>query len=161
MMKKITLLLFLLIMMCTSFVLKEDRYYRYTPVFMDRAELEHSVSYQSKGRELINPGKIYHKAPYIYVNERYKGVHVINNSDPASPVNEGFIVAPGCIDMAAKENILYLDNSIDLVAFDLNTKQVTKRIKNVFPEPLAPDNSYYYYGRPENTVIVGWKKKED
>lgn len=159
-MNRITLLLFLLIMVCASFVFKEDRYYRYTPVFMERSELENSVSYQSKGRDLVNPGKIYHKAPYIYVNERYKGIHVINNTNPANPVNEGFIIAPGCIDMAVKEDILYIDNSIDLVAFNLNTKQVAKRIKDVFPEPLAPDNTYHYYNRPENTVIVEWKKND-
>lgn len=158
-MKKITCWMFLLILLCTSFSFRENHSYRYTPVLMDKEELSHSVKYHSGEREMENPGKIYYKAPYIYVNEQYKGVHVINNSDPAHPVKEGFIIAPGCIDMAVKEDILYLDNATDLVAFDLNTKQVTKRIKEVFPEPLPPNNIYYpCHDRPENTVIVGWKK---
>ena len=158
-MKKITLLLFLLIMVCSSFFYGDVGRYSYLPVYMEKSELERSVSYQSGERALENPGKIYHKAPYIYVNERYKGVHVINNSNPANPVHEGFIVVPGCLDMAAKGDVLYIDNSTDLVAFDLNTKQVTKRIKDAFPEPLAPDNSYYYdFNRPANMVIVAWKK---
>jgi hypothetical protein len=63
---------------------------------MTRADLEKSVFYQPVGRNLEDPGKIYYKFPYIYVNEKYKGIHLINNSDPQNPVKEGFIVAPGC-----------------------------------------------------------------
>jgi hypothetical protein len=132
----------------------------YKPVFMKRADLENSVAYQQGARALTNPGKIYSKPPYIYVNERYKGIHVINNTDPAHPVSEGFITAPGCIDMAVKDNVLYLDNSVDLVAFDLNTKKVTQRVKNVFPEPVGPDNSSYYGIREEDMILVEWKKSE-
>ena len=141
----------------TSFY--EERY-EYIPIFMERSELEKSVSYQAAGRELIQPGKIYHKAPYIYVNEKYKGVHIIDNSTPSNPQNVGFIVAPGCIDMAVKGNIMYLDNAVDLVAFDLANKKVTKRIAGIFPEPVSP-NTFYYYNiesRPDNFVLVGWKK---
>jgi hypothetical protein len=138
-----------------------DYYGNYIPIFMKRADLEKSVSWQSGSRELENPGKIYYKSPYIFVNERYKGVHVINNSNPYNPVKEGFIVAPGCIDMAVKENIMYLDNSVDLVAIDLNAKEVTKRIRNVFPEPPSPENQVFYsYGesRDANLILVAWKK---
>jgi hypothetical protein len=130
----------------------------YVPVFMKRAELEKSVSYQSTSKDMENPGKIYYKSPYIYINERYKGIHVINNSDPFHPVKEGFIVAPGCIDMAVKGDIIYIDNAVDLVAFDLVTKQVTKRIQNVFPEPVSPDNRFYYGDNQDGYILVGWKK---
>jgi len=132
----------------------------YSPVFMSRQALESSVKYVPGARNMIQTGKIYYKYPYIYVNERYKGVHVINNTNPALPVNEGFILAPGCIDMAVKENILYLDNSVDLVSFDLINKQVTKRIRNVLPEPLPPEDfSFYGVKRPDGYVLVEWKKR--
>jgi hypothetical protein len=131
----------------------------YTPVFMSRDVLENSVKYISGEREMVQTGKIYYRTPYIYINERYKGVHIINNVDPAHPVKEGFILAPGCIDIAVKGNILYLDNAVDLVSFDLDSKQVTKRIRNVFPEPLSPDGSNFYsYNRPDGYVLVEWKK---
>jgi hypothetical protein len=133
----------------------------YTPVFMERSELERSVFYSDGARDLVNPGKIYYKHPYIYVSERYKGVHVINNSDPANPRREGFIVAPGAIDMAVKGATLYLDNAVDLVAFDLGTKQVTERLKNIFPEPISPDGLYNYITPPDGYVLVGWKKKNN
>ncbi|MDR1524192.1 MAG: hypothetical protein LBS79_02900 [Tannerella sp.] len=148
-----------IIVVNTSFA--DYEYWDYIPVFMKRADLEKSVSWQSGGRDLENPGKIYYKSPYIFVNERYKGVHVINNSDPYKPVKEGFIVAPGCIDIAVKGNMMYLDNSVDLVAVDLNTKQVTSRIRNVFPEPSSPENQVFYdYGelRDPDLILVAWKK---
>ncbi|MDR1763071.1 MAG: hypothetical protein LBR64_03845 [Dysgonamonadaceae bacterium] len=144
-------------------LMSSDYYYgSYTPVFMDRSELEKSVSYVAEGRDLQNPGKIYYKSPYILVNEKYKGVHIIDNSDPKNPRNTGYIIAPGCLDMAVKGDVLYLDNSVDLVAFDLNTRQVTERIKNIFPEPISPEKIYYMNGkRPtQNSVIVGWKKRD-
>ncbi|MDR2384105.1 MAG: hypothetical protein LBD80_00385 [Tannerella sp.] len=146
----------------TSFTYYE--YWNYIPVFMKRADLEKSVSWQSESREMENPGKIYYKSPYIYVNERYKGIHVINNSDPYQPLKEGFIVAPGCIDMAVKGNTMYLDNSVDLVTIDLNAKQVTSRIKNVFPEPSSPENQIFYnYSEPRDPdfILVAWKKNSN
>ncbi|MDR3338627.1 MAG: hypothetical protein LBT25_00780 [Candidatus Symbiothrix sp.] len=155
------LLLMGIFVLNTSFSDTYFRYWNYIPVFMKRSDLDNSVSYHALARDLENPGKIYFKSPYIYINERYKGVHVINNSDPYNPIKEGFIVAPGCIDMAVKENVMYVDNAVDLVAIDLLTKTVSKRIKNVFPEPLAPDNSMFYNNDRENYVLVEWKKNPD
>jgi hypothetical protein len=132
---------------------------KYIPVFMKRSDLEQSVSYRTGAREIENPGKIYYKAPYIYMNERYKGVHVINNADPQHPVHEGFIVVPGCIDMAVKGSVLYVDNAVDLLAIDLASKQVTKRIREVFPEPISPENErYYFYDDRDGFILVGWKE---
>jgi hypothetical protein len=133
----------------------------YIPVFMERAELEKSVIFRSEGRELENPGKICYRAPYIFVNERYKGIHIINNTDPAHPVNEGYIIAPGCLDIAVKGEILYLDNAVDLVAFHLGRREVTHRERNVFPEPLAPDRSFFSQRPMTGAILVGWKKRVD
>ncbi|MDR1203226.1 MAG: hypothetical protein LBL58_16575 [Tannerellaceae bacterium] len=136
-----------------------EGYYDYYAVYMDRTNLEKSVFYIETGKEMKNPGKIYYKHPYLFVNEKYKGVHIIDNTDPVNPVKKGFIMAPGCLDMAVKENIIYLDNAVDLVSFDLNTMKETKRITNVFPE-LVPPNGYFHYeyNRPENLILVEWAK---
>ena len=132
----------------------------YTPIYMSRENLELSVNYKEGERQMEQTGKIYFRSPYIFINERYKGVHVVNNSDPFNPVREGFIVAPGCIDMAVKGNILYLDNAVDLVSFDLDAKKEVSRNRNVFPEPLPPDDIFRYYNqsRPKGYIIIGWEK---
>jgi len=156
-MKK-TLLLFLLVAFAGTASSSKDG--AYTPVYMSRESLDNSVLYVSTVRPMVQTGKIYYCNSYIYVNECFNGVHIINNTDPTHPAYEGFIEAPGCIDMAVKGNIIYLDNAVDLVSFDLDSKQVTKRIQNVFPEPLPPSDFRIDKGgkRPKGSILVAWIK---
>ncbi len=138
----------------------------YEPLLMERDELEKSVRVDD-ALELQNPGKIYLWQQYLFVAELYKGVHVFDNSNPASPQNLYFITAPGCVDMSVKQGYLYIDNATDLVTIDIlniNDIKVVKRIKEVFPELLPPDSDfipskYDISNRPQNTVIVEWRKK--
>jgi hypothetical protein len=140
-------------------------YYDYYAVYMDRAYLEKSVSYSETPRDLKNPGKIYYKHPYLFINEKYKGVHIIDNTNPLTPVNKGFITAPGCLDMAVKDDIIYLDNAVDMVSFDLHGMnpsgmKVTKRIPDIFPEPVPPSANVRYDDRREGFIVVEWVKVE-
>lgn len=132
------------------------------PIYMKRADLEQSVKYV-EAQPLKRPGKIYCIGSYIYINELYKGVHVINNSNPQNPFKEGFIKIPGCVDIAVKEQILYADNSVDLVAFDLTAREETHRIKNVLPEP-PPPKGYYCNAAPRrdsSMILVEWRPRSE
>ena len=143
-------------------------YSEYKPILMNRTEMENSVAFIEK-QDMKQPTKIYVKGSYIFISEKYKGIHVIDNHNPASPVKIGFIRVPGCVDMAIKGNTLYADNAVDLIAitFDSTNWQnlaVSKRIKSIFPELAPPDYDYIPTEfskpyRPQNTVIVGWKNK--
>ncbi|MDQ3073836.1 MAG: hypothetical protein M3Q97_11305 [Bacteroidota bacterium] len=140
-----------------------DSAHSYKPLLLHQDQLENSVTFSEK-RSIARPGKIYFKDNFIYLGERYKGVHIIDNSDVRNPQQVGFINAPGCIDMAMKGNILYIDNAVDLVAIDLTDyrdPKVTERIAGVFPEHTPPDNpiiphEFQKEQRPENTVIIEW-----
>lgn len=137
----------------------------YMPVLMDVDELENSIQFIGN-LPLENPGKMYYKDSIVFINERYKGVHIIDNHDPSKPVNLGFITIPGSIDIAVKGNVLYADNALDLVSISLanyTEPVVTKRIRNVFPELVPPDGGfipeeYWDENRPDGTVIVQWIK---
>ena len=151
-----------------NFRFNSDYYSEYKPVLMTRDALENSISYQEP-RQLCRTGKIYFKDNIIYINEKYLGVHVIDNSNPSQPANLGFISVPGSVDMAMKNNVLFIDNATDLVAIDLTESAanliITKRIKNVFPEHLPPDglglrSEFQIENRPKNTIIIGWEKFE-
>lgn len=139
---------------------------RYEPVIMNRAVLEKSIEFK-EAKPLASTGKIYSYGIYIMINERYEGVHVFNNADPRNPRKIGFINVPGCVDMAVKNGILYVDNAVDLVAIDINAFpeiSVTERVRSVFPELTPPDltfvpHEYSPSERPENTVIVKWVKQ--
>lgn len=141
-------------------------YGNYTPVFMDRSEMEKSVKLEA-AQPLRDPGKIYLYDKYILVNEKYKGIHIIDNSNPAAPINVAFLHIDGCIDMAMKNNVLYADNAIDLIALktadNFTTVQLTERLNGIFPEIESPDGywSPYYLNkfRPKNGILVAYKKK--
>lgn len=145
--------LFILLLSASSY----RPHYGYKPYYMKRADLEKSVVYHNQPREMVEPGKIYVLGDMLFINEKYQGVHVVDNSNPASPTPVAFIAAPGCIDMAAKGDILYLDNAVDLVAFSISTKAETHRIKDAFPPPISPRGQYISYIKGDEYVPVGWK----
>ncbi len=82
-------------------------------------------------QDLKMPGKIYVYGDYLLISETKKGVHVIDNSDTKNPKNISFITVPGVLDMAVKDDILYVDNYTDLVSLSIadprNIKEVGRK----------------------------------
>lgn len=111
-----------------------------TPEYMSYDNLRSSFSLKS-GEIIQRPGKIYFKDNFIFVNEYQKGIHVIDNADPANPQNISFIEIPGNVDMAVKGDKLYADSYIDLLTIDISDMDnITEvdRDTSVFPY-IIPD----------------------
>src|SRR4030042_4352081 len=143
-----------------------DRYLVNVPVYMDRNEFKNAVKV-SGSTEIVKPGKIYFKDDMIFINEALKGIHVINNSDPSSPVFVSFIEIPGNVDMAIKDSILYADSFIDLVALnigDIHNIREVGRVDSIFPytlPPLTEENGLPVGNVDANAgIVVGWETKE-
>lgn len=144
----------------------DDISHEYTinePVYMSTADFKNAVKSESS-RNMKETGKIYFYGDYILVNEKFQGIHVINNSDPSNPVTEKFITIPGNIDMAIKDNMLYADSYTDLVVIDIsNIDKATesKRFDDVFLYSLPPTNNNYRYGDidPKKGIVIGWEVK--
>lgn len=136
----------------------------YEPVLADRSILDNI--YFTEAKSIVNPGKIYLYDKYILINEIDKGFHIIDNSNSKNPINVGFLSVLACRDVAIRDQILYCDNSNDLISIDLNdikNPKLISRTKDVFPEREAPDNlplksEYNLKNRPANTVIIEWRK---
>jgi hypothetical protein len=160
----ITFVLFILILSTFSCKDKiEDTYIINEPQYMSFAELRSSFKVKG-GQEIIQPGKLYFKDNYIFVNEYQKGIHIVNNSDPSNPVVIKFIEIPGNIDLAIAENTLYADSYIDLVAIDisnLNDIKEVARIDSAFPY-IVPYITEGIQGEVNvnNGVVTGWKQVE-
>ncbi|HBC77565.1 MAG TPA: hypothetical protein DEO60_04680 [Bacteroidales bacterium] len=145
----------------------EDSTYReYTgnaPVYMSYENLRSSVKTQ-QNVDLKDPGKIYYKDNYIFIVEELKGIHVYDNTDPASPVKKVFVNLPGVIDISISGFILYADSYIDLVILDVqnidNIHEVA-RVKGVLPYTVPPaDNDYpKAYVDEEKGVVIEWEVK--
>ncbi len=111
-------------------------------------------------RDLENPGKIYVKDNYLFINEVKKGIHIFDNSNPEKPLAISFLKIPGVIDMAVKENTLYADNYIDIVAFDISNPKAIKetgRVKNVFTNGLTDGISWWY--NAQNQIVTDYEIK--
>ncbi len=131
------------------------------PIYLSYEDLRSSVKY-SDARELVNPGKIYFKDNLIFINEEFEGVHIINNSNPSDPQNIGFIEIPGNVDIAIKNNTLYADSYIDLVAIDIsdiNNPTELNRVEDVFPYTLPPYEEEHRVAdiEEEKGVVIGWE----
>ena len=132
-------------------------YTYYVPVYRTTSEVRANIR-SNAPRSIERPGKIYVRGNFIFLNEIDKGIHVIDNSNPANPVNKAFIDIPGNMDLAVKGNTLYADLYTDLAAVDISNPlnaAVTKVIDGVFP--------YRYYGNfvaDQSRVIVEWEKRD-
>ncbi|MEI6277102.1 MAG: hypothetical protein WCP08_13980 [Prolixibacteraceae bacterium] len=139
-----------------------EQYQSLEPVYLGYEDFRASVKVVSQ-QDLVKPGKIYTFGNYIFINEIMKGIHVYNNSNPASPQYAGFINIPGNVDMAVRNNIMYADSYIDLVAIDITDPAKPRevgRVKSVFPYSVpAYDQTGYRVGQVDNTkgVVVGWE----
>jgi hypothetical protein len=133
------------------------------PVYMSYEDLRSAVK-MTEAREMNNPGKIYFKDQYIFINEKMEGVHVYDVSDPANPQNKGFIEITGNVDIAIKDNILYADSYVDLVSIDVSSFTAIAevgRVEKVFPYTLPKYNEKLPVAKLDETkgVVIGWEEK--
>ncbi|GAB3325892.1 hypothetical protein GCM10027299_24600 [Larkinella ripae] len=111
---------------------------------------------------LRNPGKIYIKGGFLFINEPGKGLHVVDNRDPAHPQKISFVSVPGNVDMAIKDQVLYVDNTVDLLVLDITDPQnvtVLKRVKDAYPYPSYPEQRGVQFEcvDPEKGMVVRWE----
>ena len=132
------------------------------PITMSEEEFTNSV-------DIIAPvpieesGKIYTYKNYIFVNDQYQGIHIIENSNPLSPRKIAFIKIPGNVDIAVKDDFLYADSIQDLLVFDISDIEnisLTNRLNNVLGNnviwPFDVDVIDYDSFGTGNEVLVGW-----
>lgn len=161
----ITLLVVLGLVSCDK---KEDGdfadYLVATPITMSLEDFKNSVDIVAP-KPIDESGKIYAYENYIFVNDKYKGVHVIDNSDPGSPQKIAFIKIAGNVDISIKGNYLYADSLTDLMVLDIseiNAIRIVNRLEDVLRDnivwPIA--DIYEYDGIDyENEILVGWDVK--
>jgi hypothetical protein len=131
----------------------------YRPVYISYEEMRKVQTIAAQPME--NPGKIYIHGKYLFINEINKGIHIINNQDPTSPQPISFISIPGNVDMAVKNNVLYADNSTDLVALDISNPHDVKllnRVEDTFPyRQYPPSSGYFECVDPARGIVASWE----
>lgn len=150
---------------CQDKTYEEVTYTAKVPIIMGFDEFRGAVK-STVPKQLHQPGKIYFKDNYIFLNEFMEGIHIIDNADPSNPQIVNFLQIPGNTDMAVKGNILLVNSSIDLVAIDISdpqNPQEVDRVENAFPNvlPALDDWSMPIYGLDfTKGVVVGWEERQ-
>src|SRR5688572_15216924 len=91
------------------------KYSYYEPKYTPLSEIRNGIKLQQV-QPISKVGKIYIKGHLLFVNDPGKGIHIIDNQNPASPVRKSFLAIPGNYELAVKGNVLYADSYMDLVA---------------------------------------------
>ena len=149
---------------CSDKVKDTITYTANIPVYQTRTDFVKTVQ-TGAFQALANPGKIYLRGNYIFINELHKGIHVIDNTIPANPKNVAFITIPGNVDLAVKGNTLYADSFTDLVALDITdpTKAAEiSRVADAFPNVMPPTNNNFPVTSLDATkgIVIGWIQKK-
>lgn len=156
----VALLLFLSVVLnsCTDKCETVVKYTYFEPVYASMTDVRNSFATEAP-RDLEVPGKIYIYGDYLLVGDAGKGIHIYDNRNVKSPQPLAFVNIPGNFDMAVKENILYADSYVDLVAIDIgdiNNIKLVDRIEDAFPL----FNTVRGFAASDGMVITDWVEKE-
>lgn len=143
---------------CTDTCSVRSSYTYFEPVYATSAEVKAAVKLEPP-KVIEHPGKIYFKDGFLFITEKDKGIHIIDNRNPRNPVTLSFLAIPGTIDLAIRGNYLYADSFVDLAVFDVsdiqNIKEVS-RLEGVF-------NNVSWMGMSSATsrgIITNWAAVE-
>ncbi len=135
-----------------------NQFVYYEPSYSTSAEIKAAVSL-GEPIPLSDIGKIYFKDGILFINEAGKGIHIIDNSNPASPAPLHFLKIPGNYDLAIRGNTLYADSYVDLVGFDISDLSKIREVARI--ERLF--NNYTTLGMmvaSDKGILTEWKKAE-
>lgn len=155
---------------CSDTVTETVTYKINEPVFMSNSAFRASVKVSQAPEAITNHGKICFYEGYLYISETEKGIHIIDNRNPSSPKNIGFIEVIGNADLSIRNNLLYADSYVDLVWFDVSNPALPVlkgRLEDIFPKalPVIENNFSFDYEmcfneEADKGIVVGWKLKE-
>jgi hypothetical protein len=133
----------------------------YIPIYKSLTEVRTDMK-TGPAEALKNTGKLNLFGNYIFLNELNKGIHVIDNSNPAAPKNISFINIPNNIDLSVKGNYLYADSYSDVVVIDISNPVQIKPVK--FLNNVIKDKNRYWYSNQTNPdsikVLTGFIEKD-
>lgn len=99
-------------------------------------------------------GKIWISGEQLFINVPNEGVMVMDNKDPESPSQMGYISIPGSVDIAVVGDVLYANHYNDLIALDWKeamsdaSAAILQRVEDVFPNYDQSDK------RPMGSLMI-------
>ena len=110
----------------------------HTPIYETPSQLSAKITV-TPAKDYAEAGKIITYENYIFINRPLEGIHVVDNSNPAAPVNLHFINIPGSLDMSIIDNHLYTDMFSALVVFNIENVTAPEIL-----EDFTVEDVFYY-----------------
>ena len=149
------LLLALLFTGCIEETCEEDRLVQgFDPVIVSPDDWRNSSFICGAPIDICEATSFYVYEQYLFMVENGQGLHILDNSDSANPVPITFMDVPGGQGISIRNDILYINQYVDLVAFDLSNPEnptLVGRTENVF-EPY----SVFAEIINDNQFVVDW-----
>jgi len=130
-----------------------------TAVYADIDEIR-SVQLASSPRAIENAGKLFIGETYILIGENGKGIHVLDNTNPTSPINVGFIQLPYTREFFVENDMIYAESQYDFLKIDLsdlNNPVLVDRVEYAFAEPIENESGQALVGFTYQTVTRTFK----
>jgi len=152
---------------CIDDDLPPDQVTGLRPIYLSEAELDKVRSQAPIPYGEL--GKIVAYEDYIYIGERYLGIHVVNNSDPSNPISEYFWAIPGNVDFTLKDGFLYADNGRDLLTIDVSGPAditVVSKVEDIYDGEFklnlfpADYSGFFECVDSEQGIVVGWESSQ-
>ena len=133
------------------------------PVIKSKSEFRNSIEVTDP-QPTNSDGKIYVYDDLLFYIAQNSGIHLFNNQNPENPQNIAFIKLEGVHDISVKNDILYADNFMDLVVFDISNVSNIQLV-NTEEDMLSyyatfPDDVLYYqsdiYPTNENEFVADY-----
>lgn len=121
----------------------------FEPVLQPLSEIKSSFGVQSD-YQITKPGNIYTYNQYLLVSEKTKGIHILDNTNPANPIPLKFIQLKGNTNFSVVNGILLADNGPDLVSIDISDLEhieLVNREENINNENIRGDQFIVDYVR--------------
>lgn len=172
MIKKISIALSLFAICLLTYSCKDSvtgSYMANTPIYQSFEDFRSQTFSVTSPRAVKNPGKLWIKDQYLFINDVLKGIHIFDNSNPANPINLGFLEIFANTDLAVSGNLLYADNYNDLLTFDISNPLqpvLNCRSNDIFNFEAANNIIGYNLSYPaagvvwDKGVIIGWNQEE-
>ncbi|HRI00606.1 MAG TPA: hypothetical protein PK006_06100 [Saprospiraceae bacterium] len=130
-----------------------ETFYQYKPIYKTAQQIRSEFA-RLDPISVSETGKIIVYKNYLLVNDRGKGIHIFDNSNPSNPNPISFINIPGNFDMAVNNDILYAEDYLDLLSIDISSISEAKlicRSENIF-------KSIYRWVDPIRGILVDYEK---
>lgn len=118
---------------------------------------------------VVNQGSVLLLGDFLFVNEKRKGIHVIDNTVPGNPNYLYFWNIPGNSTFTIEGDNLFADNGPHMLVINVSNFgniKFERYIEGIFYEnmleqfpELAPSGQYFVCPVPEKGLVVSWREE--